>query len=89
MQASENWSPVSTSSTPLPNHGASAVRIACALKPGAVGEASAARAAVAEMHRDALVRMPDDREHRAADDAAAVPELDDVADDLAVLAALK
>src|SRR3954468_14109217 len=41
------------------------------------------------MHGDAVGRMTDNREQRAANRAAVVFELDDVADDLSVLAALK
>src|SRR5206468_1205734 len=50
---------------------------------------AAARAAVAKMHGDAVVGMSHDREDSAANGAAPVPELDHVADDLPVFAALK
>src|SRR5439155_3451857 len=53
------------------------------------GAADAARpcAAVAEVNGDAIVRMTDDREKRAPDRPCAISQLDDVAPDLAVLAA--
>jgi hypothetical protein len=59
------------------------------VEPGAAGDAPAARAPVAEVHGDAVVRMADDLEQRAADRAAVMLQLDDVGDDLAVLAALE
>src|SRR5262249_42869880 len=55
------------------------------IEAGADRELAAARTAVAEMHRGAAVRMTGDLEQRPADRAAAVSELDDVGDDLAVL----
>src|SRR4029453_11981159 len=57
------------------------------VEAGAGAGLAGARAPVAEMHRHAVVGMPDDREHRTANRASLVAELDDVADDLAVLAA--
>ena len=68
---------------------ASAVRSALALKPAPVADVAGARAAVAEVHGDAVVGVAGDREQRAADRAAAIAQLDDVADDLSVLAALQ
>src|SRR5439155_3490368 len=44
-------------------------------------------AAVAEVNGDAIVRMTDDWEKRAPDRPCAISQLDDVAADLAVLAA--
>ena len=52
------------------------------VEAGAGADAAAARAAVAEMHGDAVVGMAGDREQRAAHRAAAELQLDDVGDDL-------
>ena len=57
------------------------------VEAGAGGEAAAARPAVAEVHRHAVVRVADDGEKCALDRTAAERQLDQFGDDLAVLAA--
>src|SRR3989449_7178385 len=47
-----------------------------------------APASIAEMHRRAVVRMANDDEERTADRASAVPEIDEAAGDVSVLAPL-
>src|SRR5204863_9669730 len=59
------------------------------IEAGAGGHPTAAGAAVPQMDGDAVVRMTDDGEQRASHRAAAIPQLDEIRDDLSVLAALK
>jgi hypothetical protein len=56
------------------------------VEAGARADVAGARAAVAEVHGRAVVRMTDDGEERAAHGPSAVLQLDDLADDLSVLA---
>ena len=88
MQASENVSPVPRDLDARAERQRVGRADRVRVEAGAGGDVAAARAAVAEMHRHAVVGMADDGEQRAADRAAAELQLDDVGDDLAVLAAL-
>jgi hypothetical protein len=68
VQASENVSPVRAISTPAPNEKRVGRADGVGVEAGAGGDPAAARSAVAEMHRDAVVGMADDGEERAADE---------------------
>ena len=80
MQASENCSPVRDNLRASAEPGSVGRADRVGVEAGAVGQTSAARAAVAKMHGGAVVGMADDGEERAADDAAAVSNLDEAAD---------
>src|SRR2546425_691067 len=70
---------------PVPQRVGRANRVGVEARAGA--RMASPHAAVTEMHGDAVVRVTDDREHCAANRAPLIPKLDDVADDLSVLAA--
>ena len=82
VQASGNESPVCATSAPAPEPQRVGRAERVGVEAGAGADVAGARAAVPEVHGDAVVGMSGHREDRRPDRAALVLELDDVAVDL-------